>query len=258
MGQRINTLAIIQARVVSTRLPRKVLLDLGGKTVLERVVERVGKSKMVDEVLVATTINVEDLAIIKLCAKEKIRVFVGSNEDVLDRYFQAANLLQPKAVVRITADCPLIDPKIIDLVVKSHLKSGADYTANTLELSYPDGQDVEVFSFEALETSWKNARLASEREHVTMFIKNHPKKFKLNNVANKIDYSAQRWTLDNAEDYKLLKKIYEALYKKNHYFPMEQTIDFLDKNSQLQKINRHISRNEGLQKSLQSDKIVKR
>src|SRR5688572_19407522 len=167
-------LAIIQARLGSTRLPNKVLLTLAGKTVLEHVINRVRASKFINEVIVATTISSNDLEIISFCAKNKIRVFVGSEHDVLDRYYQAARLLQPDNVVRITSDCPMIDPEIIDEIGKKHLEEKADYSSNTLDETYPDGLDAEIISFKALKTAWEQATLPSDREHVTPFIKKQP------------------------------------------------------------------------------------
>jgi spore coat polysaccharide biosynthesis protein SpsF len=165
MGQKI--ICIIQARFNSTRLPGKVLLDLGGKTVLERVVERVSGSHLIDKIVVATTIREDDSRIAQLCSMKGICVYRGSEDDVLDRYYQAATTGRASHVVRITADCPLIDPEIIDRVIKTHLDNKADYTSNVLKETFPDGQDVEIFTFQALDRAWKEARLPSQREHVT-------------------------------------------------------------------------------------------
>ena len=164
-----SVVAIIQARTGSTRLPEKVLLDLEGQPVLSHIIKRVNASKLVTGILVATTVRKEDLAIVRLCSNANTRVFCGSENDVLDRYYQAAKLLEADNIVRITADCPLIDPSIIDEVVALHLKEKSDYTSNTMEESYPDGLDVEIFRFEALKKAWENACLASEREHVTPY-----------------------------------------------------------------------------------------
>ncbi len=250
-------LAIIQARMGATRLTGKVMLDLEGKTVLERVIERVRAAKLVDEVMVATTNAENDKRIIDLCNTIGIKVFAGSENDVLDRYYQAALSIKPDHVVRITADCPLMDPKIIDAVIKLHLEEAADYTANILEETFPDGEDVEVMTFAALKTAWGNAGLISEREHVTPYIRKNPGLFKLVNYMAGENLSAKRWTLDNVEDYEFIKKVYSHLYKKNPLFGMEEILALLINEPNLEDINNHIIRNEGYAKSLREDKVMK-
>ncbi len=193
----MKIIAIIQARVNSTRLPKKVLLNLEGRTVLEHVIKRVRKSKLISETIVATTINKEDLEIVKLCTKIGVKVFCGSENDVLDRFYQISKLIKPNHIVRITADSPLIDPKIIDLIIEKHLQENADYTSNDLKDSFPDGEELEICTFEALKKAWKNANLSSDREHVITYIVNRPKEFKLTNVENDVDLSKERWTLNN-------------------------------------------------------------
>jgi len=253
----MKILGIIQARTSSTRLPRKVLLDLEGKTVLEHVVNRVRSAKLINKVMVATTIKKEDLKIVKICADVGVEVYRGSEQDVLDRYYQAVRLLNPEHVARITADCPLIDPKMIDKVIRLHLKEKADYTSNTLRETFPDGEDVEVFKFEALKKTWKNAKLSSEREHVTAYIKKNPELFNLNNLEYHRNLSDKRWTLDNPEDYEFIKIIYKNLYGKNNLFGMTEILRFLDKNPHIEQINQHIKRNEGYSKSIKNDRVLK-
>jgi len=245
--------AIIQARVGSTRLPRKVLLPLEGKTVLERVIERVQQSKKIEEVIVVTTSNKEDMEIVKICSNNGIRVFCGSEADVLDRFYQTAKLLEPDHIVRITADCPLIDALIIDQVINKHLAEKNDYTSNILKETFPDGEDNEIFTFKALRISWKKAKLISEREHVTLFIRNHPEMFKLANLESEIDFSAKRWTLDHKQDFEFITKVYKALYEKNEFFGAKETLNFLEKHKELESINHYVKRNEGLEKSLIED-----
>ena len=250
-----KVIAIIQARMGSTRLPNKVLMDLKGKTDLERVIDRVKKSKYIDGVIVATTIAEHDLAIVKLCAEKGIRVFCGSEDDVLDRYYQCARLLSPEHVVRITADCPMIDPKIIDKVISRHLESGADYTSNTLKTTFPDGLDTEIMKFCVLEEAWLNANLSSQREHVTQYIV-HNDGYKKESVVNDTDYGSERWTLDTDNDYKFIKCVYDALYDKNPYFEMKDVLAFLDEHPDIRAINSDSERNEGLAKSLKNDKVI--
>jgi spore coat polysaccharide biosynthesis protein SpsF (cytidylyltransferase family) len=250
IGEEMKVLAIIQARVGSTRLPSKVLMKLQNKTVLEHVVNRVKRSKYIDEVIVATTINKEDLEIVKICANQNIRVFCGSQNDVLDRFYQIAKILKPVNIVRITADCPLMDANVIDKIIKEHLKTKSDYTSNTLRETYPDGEDVEVFKFDSLEKAWNKAKLNSEREHVTPYIK---KFFKTLDVCYKQNLHAKRWTLDKKEDFEFIKIIYNNLYKKNKFFGIEDVLKFLEKNPEIEKINQHITRNEGYKKSILED-----
>lgn len=248
-------ICIIQARFSAKRLPGKVLLGLEGKTVLERVVERVRKSRLIDEVIVATSINYKDLRIVRLCSAKGIRVYCGSEEDVLDRYFQAARLLEARHIVRVTADCPLIDPALIDKVIRLHLKKGSDYTSNTLKEAFPDGEDVEVFKFSALKRAWERARLLSEREHVTAYIKKRQKIFKLVNLSCGNNLSSKRWTLDEKADYKFIRLVYKKLYRKNRLFGMNEILRLLERHPEYEKINKGIIRNEGYLKSLRDDKV---
>jgi len=252
----MKTIGIIQARIGSTRLPGKVLLDLEGRTVLERVCERVIASRLIDDVVVATTISNKDLAIVKLCADLGISVYCGSEEDVLDRYYQAARLFGANFVVRITSDCPMIDPGVIDALISHHRNEKADYSSNGIKETYPDGQDVEMFTFNALSKAWSNANLLSEREHVTPYIRKHTEMFKVVNLEYHEDMSKKRWTLDEPEDYEFIKIVYKHLYKENNLFGMKEILDFVNRNPQIENINHHITRNEGYLKSLQKDAFV--
>jgi len=245
--------AMIQARMGSTRLPGKVAMPLGNSTVLEQVVKRVSRAKTVNEVILVTTLSFDDLALVRVCADRNIRVFCGSENDVLDRYYQAAKLVNPDHIIRITADCPLMDPSIIDLIVNRHLKSDVDYTSNVLKETYPDGLDVEVFKFHALEKAWKESKKISDREHVTLYIRNNPDLFQLNSVENKNDMSSLRWTLDEPQDYDFLQKVYQA-FDGNETFGMDDVMTLLQKKPYLLEINQDIIRNEGLLKSLKEEK----
>lgn len=252
----MNILAIIQARMGSTRLPNKVSMTLGDKTVLENVVDRVKKSRYIDEVAVATTIHLRDLVIVKLCASHGIRVFCGSEDDVLDRFYQAAKLLNPVHIVRITADCPVIDSMVIDGVIERHLSENADYSSNTLNETFPDGEDVEIFTFAALKQAWKEAQLASEREHVTPYIRKHTELFKHLSFDYTENLSKKRWTLDDEKDYEFLKILYDELYKNNPFFGMSEILELLKKNPDYEKINSETARNAGYIKSLKEDRII--
>ncbi|WP_448382073.1 cytidylyltransferase domain-containing protein [Desulfosoma sp.] len=251
-----NILAIIQARTGSTRLPGKVLLDLAGKTALEHVIGRIRSCSLVDEFIVATTINRHDLAIVNLCADLGVRVYCGCEDDPLERYFQAARLYGGDHIVRIKADCPLIDPHIVDEAVRLHLTTGADYTTNTVERTYPVGQDVEILTRASLQKLWRRARLFSEREHITLYIHKHPEEFHTEHLKCTRDYSHKRWTMDNLEDYQLLKIVFEALYPHNPNFSMQDVLNFLEKHPDLEKLNAHIAVDAGIKKSMAHDRIV--
>lgn len=249
-------LAMIQARCSSHRLPSKVMKDLCGKSVLERVVERVQKSELIDEVMVVTSLNKEDLQIVKTMSNKDVRVFAGSLDDVLDRYYQAAKIINPEYVIRITADCPVIDYKVIDDALRS-LSSDTDYLGMLTE-TFPDGLDVEIVKFEALKTAWKKAKLKSEREHVTMYIKNNKDKFKVQNYECKLgNLHDQRWTVDEPEDYEFIKNVYEHFISVGKEdFDLEDILEYLKQNPEVEKINKGFIRNEGLLISQNNDCLV--
>jgi len=251
----MSIIAIIQARTASTRLPGKVLKIIEGKTVLEHVINRVRAAKNLDEVIVATTVKKEDLEIVKLCANLGISVFCGSEDDVLDRYYQITRLFKAKHIVRITSDCPLIDSQVIGKVIKLYFQKKADYASNTMPETFPDGLDTEVFSFKTLKIAWKNAKLPSEREHVTPYIRKNPNIFKLVNFKSNIDLSNKRWTLDEAEDFEFIKIIYKNLYPKDSLFGRKTILNYLRENPEVEKINKEIIRNEGYLKSLKENRI---
>jgi len=244
--------AIIQARIGSTRLLRKVMLNILGKPVLWHVVNRVSKARLIDGLIVATTVNSEDDIIVEFCKSNNIVVFRGSENDVLDRYYQCAKEHNIKDIVRITSDCPLHDPNVIDMVITEYLKWDYDYVCNTIEYTFPDGFDVEVFPFTALEDAWKNAKLASEREHVTPYIRKS-EKFKKKNVFSNKKYPIYRCSLDHSEDYEFIKRIYEGIGREMFY--IDEVIGYLEEHPELLKINQHIKINEGYFKSLREDEI---
>jgi len=249
--------AIIQARVGSTRLPRKVLRRIAGKPMLWHVIERVKRARLVDAVVVATTEKREDSVVEKIAKECGVECFRGSEEDVLDRYYRAAERFGADVVVRITADCPLIDPELIDRAIELFLSGNFDYVSNTLPPTYPDGLDVEVFSFNALEKAWRMARMASEREHVTPYIRNHPEIFTLGNLKSEVDLSHMRWTVDRIEDLEFVREVYRELYRKGKNFHMKEVLRLLEDKPELAEINRHIERDEGYKKSLREDRVVK-
>lgn len=246
--------AIIQARTGSIRLSNKVLLELRGRSVLEHVIRRVRRSRKIEKVIVATTIKKEDDRIVDICKKLSIDYFQGSENDVLGRYYQAAKKFHFSDIVRITADCLMIDPSVIDKVIDLYQKEKLDYMSNVIPPTFPDGLDVEVFSMNALEKCWKEAKLKSAREHVTVYMWQNPGLFKQNHLKSKIDLSDRRWVLDDPKDYEFMKKVYDKLYPSNPNFKLDDLLNFFAENPDIEKINQGIKRNEGLKKSFREDK----
>lgn len=241
----------IQARMGSTRLPGKVLMPLDGRPVLEHVVERV-KAAGIGDPVVVTTLSLHDLPIVAYCAGHGVRVFCGSENDVLDRFWQAAKLLDIGHVVRITSDCPILDPVIVQRVVRMHLETGADYTSNVQVETFPDGLDVEVFRKSALEKAWNEASAPSEREHVTPYIRKNPKLFEQRDLKNETDLSGLRWTLDDPADYQFLTALFAKLGDRPT-FGMEDVLEALRNNPDMADINGGTLRNAGYAKSLRED-----
>jgi len=252
-----KVVAIIQARVGSTRLPSKILEKIEGKPMLWHVIERTKRARFVDEVVVATTDREEDSAVEEIAKVCGVGCFRGSEEDVLDRYYRAAEKFGADIVVRITADCPMMDPEVIDKAVRMFLDGDFDYVSNTMPPTFPDGLDVEVFSFEALRKAWAEARMASEREHVTPYIRNHPEIFRLGNLRSDVDLSYMRWTVDRIEDLMFVREVYKELYVEGEVFHMEDVLRLLERRPELMEINRHIERDEGYKKSLREDRVVR-
>lgn len=249
--------AIIQARKGSTRLPGKVMMDICGHPMLWHVVNRVDRAKLLDEVIVATSDNALDDSIAAFCEQEGVPCFRGSENDVLDRYYFAAMWIHADIIVRITADCPLIDPVVLNKVVAVYLDSGCDYASNTIDRTYPDGLDTEVFSFEALERAWREARWQSEREHVTPYIRKNGKLFNLRQVTQERDLSGLRWTVDELEDLQFVRKVYEHLYQPGQVFLMEDIVKLLERHPELLEVNLGFETNEGYLRSLQEDRVVR-
>ncbi|MBN2328959.1 MAG: glycosyltransferase family protein [Candidatus Omnitrophica bacterium] len=254
-SKKTNIMAVIQARMGSTRLPGKVLMEIGGKPALYHVVSRVRKAAAIDRVVVAATRNPIDDPLQACCETLGVACFRGDEDDVLDRFYQTAVQYPADVIVRITADCPLLDPNVTDHVVHAFLEGQCDYASNTQVCTYPDGLDTEVFSFQALERAWREARLLSEREHVTPYIKNHPEIFRLKSVENDCDLSALRWTLDEPTDLEFIRAVYENI--SCEFFGMEEILTLLQSHPDIGRINQGIERNEGYQKSLREDRIVK-
>lgn len=210
----MKVVAIVQARMGSSRLPGKVMLDLAGETVLGRCIRRLQRASTLDAVVVATTTNEMDQAIVDYCAKKKWPVIRGSESDVLARYFQAASQHEADVVVRVTSDCPIIEPMLVDQVVNTFMEQAprVDYVANTLPpRNFPRGLDTEVFSFESLTRAHQSATGSAEREHVTPYIWQNPTEFRLDRIGYEENLSAMRWTVDTLEDYELIRRIYHHI-----------------------------------------------
>ena len=246
--------AIIQARMGSTRLPGKVLMDICGHPMLWHVVNRVRQAEMLHETVVATSDNTSDDSVVAFCEQEGIPCFPGSEDDVLDRYYQAAKWLGADVIVRITADCPLIDPDVVDDVVKCCVDGDYDYVSNTGPPTLPDGLDTEVFSFETLERSWREARWQSEREHVTPYIRKHPELFRIGNIMYEENLAGMRWTVDEPQDLEFVRAVYDHLTSMSS--GIADVLDVLKKHPELMDINAGIGRNQGYQKSIGGDRLV--
>lgn len=239
----MKTVIIVQARMTSTRLPGKVMKQVLGKSLLQYQLERLQRVKLADEIVIATTTNQTDESIVELCNRLAVPCFRGSEEDVLGRYYQAARVYKADTVVRVTSDCPLIDPQVIDEVIDCYLKnkSNYDYVSNSLERTYPRGMDTEVFSFSALQQACWEATAQSDREHVTPFIHRQPARYRLGHVIYSEDCSHHRWTVDTPEDFELIQKIIEAIYPRKPNFTLEDCLSLLKKHPEWYIINSHVS-----------------
>jgi spore coat polysaccharide biosynthesis protein SpsF len=255
-----NILIICQARYGSTRLPGKVLLKILDKPLLWYVIKRLEQVKTKHKIIIATVDSEENLPIVNFAKSFNLDYFLGSEEDVLDRYYLAAKKFNGEILVRITSDCPLTDPSIIDQALEIFLNGNYDYVCNVEPPTYPDGFDIEIFSYEALEKTWREANRTSLREHVTLYIRedmrNNEEKFKTFNFKNDKDYQDYRLTVDTKEDFELISIIIKEFYDRWHEFTMNDIIEFIDNNQKLKQINAKYERDEGLDKSYKEDKII--
>jgi spore coat polysaccharide biosynthesis protein SpsF (cytidylyltransferase family) len=235
----------------SSRLPGKVLMKSGnGMPLLYHVINQLRHCSKVKNLVIATTTNQEDDEIEKFADNNSVNVFRGSEKDVLDRYFQCAKKYSFSTIVRITSDCPLIDPQIVDKVIERFFSGNYDYATNTLIRTFPIGTDAEVFSFSALETAWKNAQLPSEREHVTPHLRNKGN-FKTINVENDTNISNLRLTVDRIEDFELIKEILNNI--SINPIHLEDILELFSRKPELIEINKHVNHNEGFNRSLKED-----
>jgi spore coat polysaccharide biosynthesis protein SpsF len=246
--------AFIQARMSSSRLPGKVLKTILGRPMLELEIERVRSATMIDRVVVVTSTAAEDRQIVELCRRLKTDVYCGDLDNVLDRFYQAARQFKPDHIMRLTGDCPLIDPQVIDSLVRLYLAKGCDFATNCLPPTFPDGLDAEIFTRQALEEAKQKARLPSHLEHVTLFFEEQPARFKIANLACGADLSGLRWTVDEPADLEFVRHVFETLYPDKPAFGLEDVLALLEKKTELARLNKHIGRNEGLLKSKEKDR----
>lgn len=236
----MNVGAVIQARMGSTRLPGKAMLEIEGLSMLARVVDRVRRARTIDRVVVATTIESQDDPLADHARSFGVEVFRGSEEDVLDRYYQAASHHALDIVVRITSDCPLLDPGLADTVVRLLLEPGAraDYAANTITRTYPRGLDVEAVPFTTLERVWRQATSAHERAHVFPYVYEHPGHFAIAGITDSVDRSAMRWTVDTADDLTFVRGVCRVLGTRE--FTWIDVLEVLDAHPELLEINAQV------------------
>lgn len=255
----IMTIAIIQARMGSTRLPGKVAKLILGKPMLAHQIERVGYAKLVDKIVVATTDKKDDDPIMEIAKTYGVTYFRGDERDVLDRFYRAAKEAGADVVVRLTGDCPLSDPQVIDETVDYFKKNKIDYTGKPS--NYPEGLDTEVFSFKALERAWKEAKKPSEREHVTPYIINHPEIFKCKYIKKGKLYKEEKnvsnyhWSVDEDVDFKFVSEVFSEIYSKKKLFLMNDVLDLINQKPELLGINKGFTGYEGYQKSVKEDQI---
>lgn len=236
--------AVVFARMESTRLPSKVIMQVQGKPILQHVIERVAKSHHVEKIVLATTMNSADDVLEELGQKLNVGVFRGSERDVLDRCYQVSTMFSLDPIVRVTADDPFKDPDIIDRAIEVYIGSGRKYdlVCNTLKPTFPEGLDVEVMSFKALERTWTGATKSSEREHITLHMFNNPEKFRILNIENNEDLSAIRLTLDAKEDFELVKILYDMLYPLRNDFSWTDVVSYLKSKPELLEINKNVKK----------------
>jgi spore coat polysaccharide biosynthesis protein SpsF len=251
---RLRCVAIIQARVASTRLPGKALLDIAGRPMVAHVIDRALAIDGVDGVILATTKDAADDALADFARQRGIPCTRGSEHDVLDRFHQAITEHPADVIVRVTADCPLLDPRVSGLVVAEYQRRAGEveYVSNVHPPTYPDGLDTEVFSTQALERAWRDADGTSDREHVTSYIWRNAGTFRLGNVAAEPSRAHLRWTVDEPADLEFVRAVYARL-RAREIFGMDAVIDLLDAEPELARINAGLDRNEGYARSLRAD-----
>jgi spore coat polysaccharide biosynthesis protein SpsF len=243
-------LAILQARMSSSRLPGKVLKPLLGEPMIMRQIERVRRARGIDTLLVATSTDASDDALAALLENRGVRVFRGPLDDVLSRFVQAATPDRPEWILRLTADCPLADPAVIDRVIDEVKASGKDFGSNAVRHTFPNGLEAELVRFALLAALDASPRTNAEREHVTYALYRNPGEYPVHSVEHSTDLSHHRWTVDEPRDFALVEAVYAALHAAKPAFAMDDVLRFLDGRPDIRALNAAISRNAGLAKSL--------
>ena len=243
---------IIQARTDSKRLANKVLKEIEDTPVICHIINRIKRSRNVEQIILATTDNDSDKILLDIAEKFKIIGFAGDEDDVLERFFDAATSFSADPIVRITGDCPLVDPELLDNMIQIFLENRYDYISNTIERTFPDGLDIEVFNFSTLEKTWELAKSDFDKEHTTTFIRNNPNLFKIiNHEHSKSNlFKKHRWCLDFEDDYLFIKTIFEKLYLNNNNFSMENILELLDNNKEINMINSHLLKHNTVHSSI--------
>ena len=248
--------AIIQARTGSNRFPKKMLHKIDNETMIWHVINRIKNVKSIQQIVLVTTEREEDQKLLEIAKKSEINGFVGKEIDVLDRFFQCAKKFDADPIIRITGDCPLIDPFLIEKMIQFFLENKFDYISNRIEPTFPDGLDTEIFTFHAIEKAKLNARLKSDLEHVTPYITKNPELFKIFDFKNNKNLSEMRWCVDEKEDLEFVKKIYDELNPKI-IFSMDEILNVIKKDPKLLKINAGKIRDQGYLDSLKNDNLDK-
>ena len=236
--------AIIQARLGSSRLNHKVMKIIEGLTLLEHIINRISHSNTITKIIIATTSLKEDIEIVNFCKNNNIDFYRGSENDVLDRYFETAKKFKSKNILRVTSDDPFKDFEIIDKMAELFFTKKYDLVTNTFPPTFPEGLDVEIFTFDALKFAKNNAKSDFEKEHVTQFFYKNSKNFKIKNFTNNINLSSNRWTIDTLDDLRFTERVYKDLYNKNHIFLMDDIINYLRLNPSVKEINANVKKSE--------------
>ena len=252
----MNVTGIIAARMSSSRFPGKVMLKVDRKTILQHMIDRMSSAKKLDNIIVATSLNPKDNIIYEHCQRNNIECYRGNENDLIDRYYTISKKINCDIIAKFGADCPLIDPKVIDYVITTYLDNDFDFVSNygPPPKTYPEGMTLDVYSANILYEAFHDAKKPSEREHISPFFWNNPKRYRLHRVDYHTDISKYRFSLDYSEDFELIKIIFKKLYNENIIFTLEEIIQFLEKNPNIKKINSHIEPNLGLKRSFEEDR----
>lgn len=232
--------AIVQARMGSTRLPGKILKEVNGKPLLLHQIERLMRSKLINNLIIATTLNEQDDEVVDFCRKHNIDYYRGSEDNVLERYYKTWEQYGGEAIVRLTSDCPIIDPEIVDKTIQYFLDNSYDYVSNTVKRTFPRGLDTEIFSSKTLKLAYEQAMLDRDKEHVTAYIYTHLTDFNIGHYKNDKDLSAYRWTVDTEEDFELIKRILEAFDGQEEKLTLNSAAKLMEENPSWININKHI------------------